>query len=290
MKITSTRGESTTVVEIDPTELVSIGTIIHAAARSLESILRFKGSVIPVRAPATDVADDDPDDTDGEEHHDEDGSVRVVVPFRTSDLGWVAAPEKPAPEKPATSPTVPRITAGVPYLPLTPREQLARGEWAASHEDVGQHDTWKYVVQYALWRNENPDAPLPRSWSGRSADHAPLFPLHPQVCEAMRRLHPWRLVAAALGADSPHDAMQSGHGRAKMESLLTRHIAAAKAEAQAIYDRCLAVEQAGGPRSPYASPADAEAQYVIFPCDPADEAWTSWPNLYPIPAGEPDYE
>lgn len=288
MKITSKQGKSHTVIEIEAGELASIGTILDAVARSLGSVMRQKVEV--VRSHETEVTEHELDDVQSEEHHDDDGTVRVVVPFRRSELEVVPAEAAPAEAAPS-SPSVMRITAGVPYQPLTPREQLARGEWNAEHEDVGQHDSWKYVVQYALWRHEYPDRPLPVSWQGRAADHAALFPLHPQVCEAMRRLHPWRLVAAALGSNNPHEAMQNAHGRARMDGFLTDHIAAAKTEAQAIYDRCLATEQAGGPRSPYASPADAEAQFVIFPNDRADaSAWTSWPDLYPIPWGKPEYE
>jgi len=283
MKITSKRGKSHSVLEIDATELVSITSIIEAASRALESVLKQKTVIHSYETETADL-----NDVESEEHHDEDGTVRVVVPFRRSELAEAGVPE-PAPA--ASSPGVTRITAGVPYVPLTEREQLARGEWDAAHEDVGQHDVWKYVVQYSLWRHEHPDLPLPRSWNGRSADHAALFPLHPQVCEAMRRLHPWRLVAAALGSSNPHEAMKNAHGRARMDAFLSDHIAAAKAEAQAIFDRCAATEQAGGPRSPYGSPSDAEAQYVIFPSDRLDaSAWTSWPDLYPIPWGKPEYE
>jgi len=286
MKITSKRGKSTTTVEIETAELASIGQIIDAAARSLETVFRSRVKFVSPSMP--NVMHDELDQEEHEEHHDEDGSVRVVVPFRRSEL---APEDSDGDAAAATTPSMTRIVAGVPYVPLTPREQLARGEWAASHEDVGQHDTWKYVTQYALWRYENPEGRLPKSWSGRSADHGSLFPLHPQLCEAMRRLHPWRLLAAAMGAENPHEAMLTPHGRARIDGFLTAHIEAAKAEAHAIYERCMDAENAGGPTSPYATPADAEAQFVIFPSDLADvSAWTSWPDLYPIPEGKPEYE
>ena len=177
-----------------------------------------------------------------------------------------------------------RIVAGQPYVALTAREEAARNEWLPQSPDSGQHDTWKYLVQYALWRFEEHDdaRPLPSRWAGRAVDAAPLFPLHPQLCEAMRRLHPWRLLAAAMGFEGVHAAL-STDARGRIDTFLSAHIAAAKRESEAIYART-----SGSDNAVYASVGAVESIFAVFPNDVAD--WTAWPALTPIPQGEPTYE
>lgn len=130
----------------------------------------------------------------------------------TLQIGEVQAalPGAPNPAAPAQTVTLTPTRHPGERIPLQPEAPAwAREQFYATAPDRGQHDIWKRECAERLWRLiAGPTVPLARAWfeldGGLTVPQAPLFPLHTDLCNAIRRLGLRRLVTAALGL-APQD-------------------------------------------------------------------------------------